>query len=62
MWKKLRVLNVYEDQTEDVSTVRQSRAFQQWQQRHERKAMFQTAMQIFMSMARRFLFTAGENA
>jgi len=36
--------------------------FQQWPQWRDRWAMFQTAMQIFMSTAYRHLFIAGENA
>jgi len=34
--------------------------FQQLQQQHERQAMFQMAMQIFMSAACRLLFITGK--
>ena len=35
-------------------------ALQQWWQQHESQAMFQMAMQLFMSMACKLLFTANE--
>ena len=40
-----RLLNVYGDQTVDVSTIEAvGGAFQQWRQRRERQATFRTAM------------------
>ena len=40
------MLNIYGDQTVDVSTVRHA-AFQQWQQQNERQGTFQVTVQIF---------------